>query len=134
MFGFLNVYKPKGMTSFDVISILRKLTKIRQIGHTGTLDPFAQGVLPVSIGNCTRPIEYVKEDKSYLAACQFGKTTDTYDIEGKITGTYDKKITKEDVINAFVNEAQRRIDNHGKVGFKKDTIPSSVLKEYISDR
>ena len=50
MFGFLNVYKPKGMTSHDVVSFMRKATGIKQIGHTGTLDPFAEGVLPVCIG------------------------------------------------------------------------------------
>ena len=59
MFGFLNVYKPSAMTSHDVVARLRRLTKIRQIGHTGTLDPFAEGVLPVCIGKATRLIEYL---------------------------------------------------------------------------
>ena len=63
MFGFLNVYKPTGMTSHDVIGALRKITKIKQIGHTGTLDPFAQGVLPICIGKSTRLIEYLDDGK-----------------------------------------------------------------------
>ena len=63
MFGFLNVYKPKGMTSHDVVAKLRKITKIKQIGHTGTLDPFAEGVLPICIGKATRLIEYLQDDK-----------------------------------------------------------------------
>ena len=50
MFGFLNIYKPRGITSHDVVSKIRRITKIKQIGHTGTLDPFAEGVLPVCIG------------------------------------------------------------------------------------
>lgn len=50
LFGFLNVYKPVGMTSHDVVAVLRRVTKIKQIGHTGTLDPFAEGVLPICIG------------------------------------------------------------------------------------
>ena len=103
MFGFLNVFKPKGMTSHDVVSKLRRVTKIKQIGHTGTLDPFAQGVLPISIGKSTRLIEYLNDDKEYLAVVNFGKTTDTYDIEGEITSSSDKKITESDIIFALKN-------------------------------
>lgn len=99
LFGFLNVYKPKRMTSFDVVAILRRVTKIRQIGHTGTLDPFAVGVLPICIGKSTRLIEYLNDDKEYLATVQFGSDTDTYDLEGQVIRTYDKKITKEEVEN-----------------------------------
>lgn len=101
LFGFLNVYKPKGMTSFDVVAILRRVTKIRQIGHTGTLDPFAVGVLPICIGKSTRLIEYLNDDKEYLATVQFGSDTDTYDLEGQVIRTYDKKITKEEVENVL---------------------------------
>ncbi len=101
MFGFLNVYKPVGMTSHDVVSKLRKLTNIKQIGHTGTLDPFAEGVLPVCIGKATRLIEYLDDDKEYLAAVQFGTSTTTYDIEGEVTFTSDKKITAENIKNSL---------------------------------
>lgn len=97
MFGVLNVYKPKGKTSHDVVAILRRVTKIKQIGHTGTLDPFAEGVLPVCIGKATRLIEYFKDDKSYIGTVQFGKSTTTYDIEGEIVDTSDKKVSKQDV-------------------------------------
>lgn len=99
LFGFLNIYKPKGMTSFDVVARLRRVTKIKQIGHTGTLDPFAVGVLPICIGKSTRLIEYLDDDKEYLATVQFGKDTDTYDLDGTVTNTYDKKITQEDLIS-----------------------------------
>lgn len=99
MFGFINVYKPKGITSHDVVARLRRITKIKQIGHTGTLDPFAEGVLPICIGKATRLIEYLSDDKAYIATIQFGKTTDTYDIEGQITSESDKKVTQEEVID-----------------------------------
>lgn len=101
LFGFLNIYKPKGLTSHDVVARLRKITKVRQIGHTGTLDPFATGVLPICIGKATRLIEYLDDDKEYLATVQFGKNTTTYDLEGEITETFDKKVTEEDVKNAL---------------------------------
>lgn len=97
LFGFLNVGKPKDMTSHDVISVLRKVTKIKQIGHAGTLDPFAVGVLPVSIGKATRLIEYLDDDKEYLAEITFGKSTDTYDIEGKVVSEINTKVTLQDV-------------------------------------
>ena len=99
LFGFLNIYKPKGMTSFDVVARLRRVTKIKQIGHTGTLDPFAVGVLPICIGKATRLIEYLDDDKEYLATVQFGKDTDTYDLDGTVTKTYDKKITQDNLIS-----------------------------------
>lgn len=103
MFGLLNIYKPVGMTSHDVVSALRRLTKIKQIGHTGTLDPFAEGVLPVCIGKATRLIEFLPDDKEYLATVQFGSATTTYDTEGEITFYSDKKVLKEDIVNALKN-------------------------------
>lgn len=103
MFGFINIYKPKGMTSHDVVSVLRRITKIKQIGHTGTLDPFAEGVLPICIGKATRLIEYLEDEKEYLATVQFGTATTTYDPEGEITSTSDKKITKEELLRELEN-------------------------------
>ena len=107
MFGFLNIYKPQNMTSHDVVDVLRKVTKIKQIGHTGTLDPFAQGVLPICIGKATRLIEYLDDEKEYLAEISFGKTTDTYDIDGKIVSECDLRITLSEVekgLEAFRGE------------------------------
>ena len=92
MFGFLNVYKPKGKTSHDIVAILRKLTKIKQIGHTGTLDPFAEGVLPICIGKATRLIEYLDDEKAYIGTIQLGSSTSTYDIEGEVVKKSDKKV------------------------------------------
>lgn len=101
MFGFLNIYKPQGKTSHDVVAILRRITKIKQIGHTGTLDPFAEGVLPICIGKATRLIEYLDDDKAYIGTIQFGKSTTTYDIEGEGVNFSDKKITQEELEKAL---------------------------------
>lgn len=101
LFGFLNVYKPSGMTSHDVVAKLRRITKIKQIGHTGTLDPFATGVLPVCIGKATRLIEYLKDDKEYLATVQFGKNTDTYDIDGNVTQIFNRKISESELLEVL---------------------------------
>lgn len=107
-FGFLNIYKPVGMTSHDVVAVLRRITKIKQIGHTGTLDPFAEGVLPVCIGKATRLIEFLADDKEYLATVQFGSATTTYDIEGEKTFTSDKKITADDIdLTPFKGEIEQ---------------------------
>lgn len=97
----MSVYKPVGKTSHDVVAYFRKLLKIKKIGHTGTLDPFAEGVLPICIGNSTRLIEYLPDDKAYLAFVQFGKATDSYDIEGNVIFQSDKKVAKEDVEQAL---------------------------------
>ncbi len=103
LFGFLNIYKPVGITSHDVVAKLRKITGIKQIGHTGTLDPFAEGVLPVCIGKATRLIEYLKDDKEYLATVQLGMSTTTYDKDGETVFTSDKKIFEKDVVMALEN-------------------------------
>lgn len=110
MFGFLNVYKPKGKTSHDVISVLRKITKIKQIGHTGTLDPFAEGVLPICIGKATRLIEYLDDNKAYEGIIQLGSSTDTYDTEGSILKASDKKVLYEEIkekIKLFQGEIEQ---------------------------
>ena len=101
MFGFLNIYKPQGKTSHDVVAILRRITKIKQIGHTGTLDPFAEGVLPICIGKATRLIEYLDDDKAYIGTVQLGKSTTTYDTEGDVVNVSDKKVTLQEIQEAL---------------------------------
>lgn len=103
LFGFLNLYKPTGMTSHDVVAILRKITKVKQIGHTGTLDPFAQGVLPICIGKATRLIEYLDDEKEYLAEITFGKSTDTYDCEGEVIEDKTSSITAPQLLKELKN-------------------------------
>ena len=107
MFGFLNVYKHRGITSFDVIAKLRRITGIKQIGHAGTIDPFAAGVLPISIGKATRLIEYLTHEKVYIATIQFGKNTNTYDLDGEVVETFDKKVTQielDSILDNFIGE------------------------------
>ena len=100
---FLNINKPKGMTSHDVVGCIRKILNIKQVGHTGTLDPFATGVLPVAIGKATKLIEYLPDNKEYIATVQFGKNTTTYDPEGEITEEFSKKITRQETELALKN-------------------------------
>ena len=80
---FLNVYKEKGITSFDVIQKLRKILNIKKIGHSGTLDPLAQGVLQIAVGDATRLLEYLDNDKEYIAEIKFGYNSTTDDDEGE---------------------------------------------------
>jgi tRNA pseudouridine55 synthase len=88
MDGIFNVLKPPGMTSHDVVSVMRKILKTKKVGHGGTLDPMAAGVLPVFVGKATRFLEYALEgSKAYRAVITFGKQTDTGDEEGKIIAT-----------------------------------------------
>lgn len=83
MFAAVNIHKPLGITSHDVVSRLRKVFGIKKIGHLGTLDPLAEGVLPLCIGQATRLIEYFLTDKRYTAEVTLGRTTTTLDSEGE---------------------------------------------------
>lgn len=107
-YGFLNIYKQKGMTSFDVIRELRKKLNIKKIGHTGTLDPMAEGVLIVAVGEATKLIEFMmKDEKDYSAKIIFGKKSDTYDAEGKIEEVSSRKPDFDEiqeVISGFTGE------------------------------
>ncbi|MDD4495672.1 MAG: tRNA pseudouridine(55) synthase TruB [Eubacteriales bacterium] len=99
----LNILKPPGMTSFDVVAFLRKLTGIKKIGHSGTLDPLASGVLPVCTGrNATKILEYmIGMDKSYRAELTLGITTDTMDAEGKVLNISGEIPGYEKIIEAM---------------------------------
>jgi len=90
MNGILNIDKPRGMTSFSVVARVKQLTHERKVGHAGTLDPLASGVLPLCLGQATRVIEYIfDETKTYRAEIELGITTDSYDSEGKVLRTKD---------------------------------------------
>lgn len=103
MFGFLNIYKPKGITSHDVIYSVRKILNIKKVGHAGTLDPLAEGVLPVAVGGATRLIDYLPTDKEYIADVKFGYISDTFDAEGKIEKFSDNKIQKAELEKALLS-------------------------------
>jgi tRNA pseudouridine55 synthase len=86
--GIFNINKPTGMTSHDAVAIIRKRLEQKRVGHAGTLDPLASGVLPICVGKATRVAEYLGESgKAYQADINFGTATDTYDAEGTITAT-----------------------------------------------
>jgi tRNA pseudouridine55 synthase len=99
MDGIICIYKPRDYTSFDVVAVIRKLFKTRKIGHGGTLDPMAEGVLPIFIGNATRAVDFQPEnDKEYVAGFRFGITTDTQDITGKVIATSDEYVSRNKMI------------------------------------
>lgn len=97
--GIINVYKPENMTSHDVVAIIRRAAGIKRVGHTGTLDPMATGVLPVCIGKAARVMEYLDMDlKTYRCTMKLGLITDTEDIWGEVLEERDfSKVTEEDV-------------------------------------
>ncbi len=85
MNGIINVLKPPGMTSQNVVSFMRRMSGIKKIGHSGTLDPYAAGVLPIFIGKATRLVEYAMQgQKEYIGEIYFGLETDTLDSQGKV--------------------------------------------------
>ena len=98
MEGIIVINKPKGITSFDVIRKLKKILKTKKIGHTGTLDPLATGVMLICIGKATKLASDLEaKDKVYIADFDIGYTTDTYDIEGKKIAENIIDVSKEDL-------------------------------------
>ncbi|MDD4859784.1 MAG: tRNA pseudouridine(55) synthase TruB [Dehalococcoidales bacterium] len=90
MEAILNINKPAGMTSYDVVAAVKRLSREKRVGHAGTLDPDATGVLPVCLGRATRIIEFLTgSTKSYRAVIELGTVTDTYDAGGKVIQTGD---------------------------------------------
>ncbi len=101
--GILAVYKPAGFTSHDVVAKVRRIVKMKRIGHTGTLDPEVTGVLPLCLGRATRVVEYMQElPKEYHATLRLGVATDTEDMTGTVIEQVDAvSVTKEDVIQVL---------------------------------
>lgn len=99
--GFLIVHKPAGVTSHDVVGFIRRRLKTQKVGHAGTLDPMATGVLVVGVGAGTRLLEYlVGADKEYEAEVTFGGVSDTYDAEGEVTPTPDVLVFDREILAA----------------------------------
>ncbi|MDK0694303.1 tRNA pseudouridine(55) synthase TruB [Clostridium perfringens] len=103
MNGVINIYKNTGMTSFDVVAMVRRVAKMKKVGHTGTLDPAASGVLPVCLGKATKIIDYIMENKKvYRVNLKLGMVTDTYDLEGEVLREEDAShITKDEILNCI---------------------------------
>ena len=102
MDGVINFFKPRGMTSHDAVYFFRRLLKTKKVGHTGTLDPNATGVLPICIGKGTRISEYLLEvDKEYIGELTLGISTDTQDGDGVVINSSDKKVSEDDINHSF---------------------------------
>ncbi|MBO5364786.1 MAG: tRNA pseudouridine(55) synthase TruB [Clostridia bacterium] len=100
MNGVIVINKEKGYTSFDVVACLRRILSMKKIGHTGTLDPDAVGVLPVCVGVATKAVELLTgADKEYIATVQLGSETDTQDASGRVLRTSQVAVTEEDIQN-----------------------------------
>ncbi len=130
MDGIFNMNKATGMTSHDVVAKIRKLLKQKRVGHAGTLDPAASGVLPICVGQGTRVAEYLSESgKAYQASIVFGAATDTYDAEGAIThtaSTADLTLFKiEEILPQFLGSQMQvppvysAIKLHGQPAYKR---------------
>ncbi len=109
MDGVINIFKNTGMTSFDVVRIIKKVSNTKKVGHTGTLDPEASGVLPVCIGKGTKIIDYImNSNKVYEVEFKLGIKTTTYDLEGEIIEEKDpSNLTNDKIllaINSFIGE------------------------------
>jgi len=105
MDGVIIINKPKGFTSQDVVSKVKKILNIKKAGHTGTLDPLATGVLPVLLGGATKLSKYlIEHDKIYRAKIKFGIKTDTGDSEGKCIEKSDKRVYDIDLIKQSLNK------------------------------
>ncbi|MFR5263857.1 tRNA pseudouridine(55) synthase TruB [Clostridium sp.] len=111
MNGIINVCKNTGQSSFDVVAKIRRYAKEKKVGHTGTLDPEASGVLPVCLGKATKIIEYIMENKKvYRVTFQLGVITTTYDLEGEVIKENSIEHIKEDEIIKTIGEFKGEIE------------------------
>ncbi|BAU06013.1 tRNA pseudouridine(55) synthase TruB [Fischerella sp. NIES-3754] len=115
MFGFLNLNKPFGWTSHDCVAKTRKLLRLKRVGHAGTLDPAATGVLPIALGKATRLLQYLPGEKAYQATIRLGVRTTTDDLQGEI-------ITENSVTNLTLESVKTALQKfQGKI----EQIPPS---------
>ncbi|MBE9546441.1 MAG: tRNA pseudouridine(55) synthase TruB [Proteobacteria bacterium] len=122
MNGVIIIDKPLGKTSHDIVEDVKKTLGVRKVGHTGTLDPLATGVLPVCVNEATKLAQFFLTDgKEYRATMLLGVETDTLDIEGKIIVQREPHVTKsdiEDVLNSFVGEIEQTPPRYSSVKYK----------------
>ena len=125
--GFLNIDKPAGITSFDVVRQIRRATGVRKVGHAGTLDPAATGVLPIAIGDATKLIEeLVDARKSYRGVIRFGAATDTYDSDGEVVSECDASAVTSEAIEAQLDQFRGAIQQVPPAysAVKRDGVPA----------
>ncbi len=145
--GIINVYKPKGMTSHDVVSRLRRILGIKKVGHTGTLDPDAEGVLPICVGRATKAADMLTaSDKQYIAEVTLGSQTDTQDSSGTVINSAEVNVTQSDIESSamkFIGDIEQIPPMYSaiKIGGKKlyelarenKTVERSPRRIHISD-
>ena len=109
--GFVNIIKPTGMTSSDVVLKVKRILGTKKVGHLGTLDPAASGVLPIAVGRATKFFDYfLSKDKVYVASVIFGIETDTLDSFGKVLNTQSSEVSLEQinsVLYKFIGEIEQ---------------------------
>ncbi len=122
MEGVINLLKPPGMTSSDAVTDIRRIYHMKRVGHTGTLDPGAAGVLPICLGRATRIFDYLMDKrKTYIAEICFGRATDTQDSYGIVTARSDARVTEDmvkAVLPAFTGEIEQIAPMYSAVHFE----------------
>lgn len=109
--GIINIMKPAGITSHDVVDVVRRKFKLKKVGHTGTLDPAATGVLPICVGRATKIAQYITgADKAYRAEITLGISTDTLDAEGTVLKTIDAAAITEDLFKVALSSFKGDIE------------------------
>jgi tRNA pseudouridine55 synthase len=100
--GWLNIDKPAGLSSSAVVGAVKRITNAQKVGHAGTLDPFATGVLPIALGEATKTVQYMmSDDKEYRYTVRWGEARNTDDIEGEITETSDHRPTEKEILSSI---------------------------------
>jgi tRNA pseudouridine55 synthase len=136
--GIIPVWKPKGMTSHDVVSRIRRLAGQKRVGHTGTLDPEVEGVLPICLGQATRLVEYIQDlPKRYQGTMTIGIATDTEDQTGKIVEQVDdipKTFPLDDVAQAFQGEMEQVPPMYSAVKIKGERLYELARKGLVTER
>ena len=109
MQGFLNLNKPAGWTSHDCVAKVRRLLRLKRVGHGGTLDPAATGVLPIALGKATRLLQYMQQDKAYKATVRLGVRTTTDDLEGEVIATQSAAGLTLELVKGFLKQFEGTI-------------------------
>jgi tRNA pseudouridine55 synthase len=139
MEGVVNILKPPGMTSSDVVSEARKIFNEKRAGHTGTLDPGAAGVLPICIGRATRLFDYIiGGKKEYIGEISFGRKTDTQDSYGKVTAEGSSSVSEEQLIETvgnFMGMFRQKVPMYSAVKYKGKKLYELARKNInVEDR
>lgn len=138
MDGIININKPLGITSFDVVRIIKKTAKTKKVGHTGTLDPEASGVLPVCMGKGTKIVDFIMNNtKEYEAVLKLGITTDTYDSTGKTVNLTEVNLSNNDiiaVISKFIGNIQQIPPMYSAIKIKGKKLYELARQGIVIDR